>query len=72
MRKNNTPVKEPSTDRTAMLNVYDGRDCVGIIFCRGRAGVEAFSAADISLGLFESESEAAAEIWRHHHHQRRL
>ena len=39
----------------AMLTVFDGEQVIGFIMRRGPAGVEAFSAAEASLGLFETE-----------------
>jgi hypothetical protein len=50
-----------------MLAVYDGRNCAGrLLRCR-QAGVEAFSADDISLGVYETEAAAASALWRHAH-----
>jgi hypothetical protein len=45
---------------TALLAVYDGRNCVGHLLHRGKSGVEAFDADDNSLGLFPTQAEAAA------------
>jgi hypothetical protein len=42
--------------------VYDGRQCLGHIIARGKAGFEAFDSDDKSLGLFASQKEAAATI----------
>jgi hypothetical protein len=50
---------------TAVLTVFDGEQAIGFILRRGPAGVEAFSAAEISLGLFETEDNAASAIWKH-------
>jgi hypothetical protein len=53
----------------ALLSVFDGRNCVGCILRRGPAGVEAFTAADKSLGLFRNEDAAATALWQHAHGQ---
>jgi hypothetical protein len=50
-----------------MLAVYDGRNCVGRLLRRRQAGVEAFSADDISLGAYETEAAAASALWRYAH-----
>jgi hypothetical protein len=42
----------------------ENRNYLGHIIRRDLAGVEAFNVAGINLGLFQDESEAAAEIWR--------
>ena len=42
---------------TALLAVYDGRNCVGHLLHRGKSGVEAFDADDNSLGLFPTQAE---------------
>jgi hypothetical protein len=54
---------------SSLLSVYDGRCCIGLILRRGPAGVEAFDAANESLGLFQNEDEAAAALWRCAHKQ---
>jgi hypothetical protein len=48
-----------------MLAVYDGRNCVGRLLRRVQAGVEDFTADDISLGVYETEAAAASALWRH-------
>jgi hypothetical protein len=40
--------------------VYDGRRCLGFLMSRGKAGVEAFDAADRSLGIFPDQKSAAS------------
>jgi hypothetical protein len=45
-----------------MVSVYSGRTCLGFVFCRGRAGFEAFDAEQRSLGIFPPQREAAAAI----------
>jgi hypothetical protein len=44
-----------------MISVYDGRQCVGFVIERGRRGYEAFTAAEHSLGLFETKDAAIGE-----------
>jgi hypothetical protein len=46
----------------AMLAVYDGLACIGFIMTRGRRGFEAFDATERSLGVFETQDEAANKI----------
>jgi hypothetical protein len=46
----------------SLLSVYDGQVCVGHLIRRGKAGVEAFGADDVSLGIFASETLAANAI----------
>jgi hypothetical protein len=53
----------------SMLSVFDERRCIGVILLRGPAKVEAFTAENESLGLFQNEDQAAAALWRHAHHQ---
>ena len=59
------PVPAPTPTIATMLSVYDGSSCIGLILRCGPAGVEAFNPADQSIGLFESEHEAAVVLWRH-------
>jgi hypothetical protein len=49
------------TDTTSspMVSVFDGRDCLGFILSRGKAGFQAITADDRELGLFWSQQEAA-------------
>jgi hypothetical protein len=54
---------------TAMLSVFDGRACIGHIVRRHwvegwAVAFEAFDNDDHSLGIFPSDQEAAAAIWR--------
>jgi hypothetical protein len=46
----------------SMLAVYDGQTCVGFILARGRVGFEGFDAGERSLGVFETQDEAANKI----------
>jgi len=39
--------------------VYDGRQCLGHVLARGPAGFEAFDANDTSVGIFETQRQAA-------------
>jgi hypothetical protein len=45
-----------------MAYVTDGRDCIGQILSRGRAGFEALDREQCSLGLFETEAAAARAV----------
>jgi hypothetical protein len=45
-----------------MLTIYSGRECIGHLYLRGKAGVEAFDVHDKSLGLFPDQQSAAAAI----------
>jgi hypothetical protein len=52
------------------MMVFDERRCIGQIMRRGPTGLEAFNAADESLGLFQTETDAAAAVWRYARGQR--
>jgi len=43
--------------------VYDGKKCVGHVLARGRAGYEAFTVDEHSLGLFETAAKAANAVF---------
>jgi hypothetical protein len=45
-----------------MLSVFDGRRCAGFLLHRGASGWEAFSADEISLGVFTTRQDAANAI----------
>jgi hypothetical protein len=45
-----------------MLTIYDGQTCIGFVLARGKLGFEAFTAEQRSLGMFDSEREAAEAI----------
>lgn len=47
---------------TPMLSVYDGRECRGFIFARGKFGFEAFDTDQRSLGIFPNQKGAADAI----------
>jgi hypothetical protein len=54
-----------STDKSSiMVSVFDGRCCIGFVTSRGKAGFESFDADQKSIGLFRSEADAAAALWR--------
>jgi len=42
--------------------VYDGRECLGFVLSRGRAGFEAFDREERSLGLFPTAKQAAGAL----------
>jgi len=44
------------------VSVTSGRDCIGHIVCRGRAGFEAFDRDDVSLGIYPDMPSAANAI----------
>jgi hypothetical protein len=44
--------------------VYDGRDCLGFILARGKVGFEAIDRDERSLGLFQTQREAANAVMR--------
>jgi hypothetical protein len=52
--------------------VDEDRNHIGHIISRSPTGVEAFDVADASLGFFQDEREAAAEIWRHRRQQQKV
>jgi hypothetical protein len=45
-----------------LLSVYDGQQCVGFVYARGRTGFEAFTAAQQSLGIFATQREAVTAV----------
>jgi hypothetical protein len=47
---------------TPMVSVVHGRACLGFILARGRAGYEAFTADEQSLGLFKTQAQAANAV----------
>jgi hypothetical protein len=42
--------------------VYSGQDCLGFLLSRGKQGVEAFTAAEDSLGFFPDQKSAANAV----------
>jgi hypothetical protein len=51
-------VHEPA-NKHLVLWVYSGRECAGFLLPRGKSGVEAFTAASKSLGIFATQKAAA-------------
>jgi hypothetical protein len=43
--------------------VTDGREAIGFVLARGRAGYEAFTVDERSLGLFETAAKAANAVF---------
>jgi hypothetical protein len=43
--------------------VYDGRNAIGFVLARGRAGFEGFDREQHSLGLFKTATAAANAIF---------
>jgi hypothetical protein len=56
------PARERSLAATPLISIFDGRQCIGHVFGRGRDGFEAFNGADASLGLFANQKDAIAAI----------
>jgi hypothetical protein len=44
---------------TPLVSVYSGRQCIGFVIARSKAGFEAFDPNDKSLGVFASMKLAA-------------
>jgi hypothetical protein len=51
-----------TADKTALLSVYSGRLCLGFVLARGKAGFEAFTANQQSIGVFADQHAAVAAI----------
>jgi hypothetical protein len=51
-------------EASAMVSVYDGRQCIGFVLARGKEGFEAFDAGERGLGTYRTEREAAAAVMR--------
>ena len=47
-----------------IVPVFSGKICLGFILARGKAGFEALTVDERSLGLFPTQHEAAAAIMR--------
>jgi hypothetical protein len=45
-----------------VVTVYDGQQCLGFVFARGKLGFEASDRDERSLGIFPSQREAAAAL----------
>ena len=48
-----------STPSSVLAYVYDGRQCLGHVLGRGPKGFEAFDRDDKSVGIFETQRQAA-------------
>jgi len=48
--------------KPTLQSAYSGRTCVGFLLPRGRQGVEAFDAHNVSLGLYSDLRSAADAI----------
>ena len=44
---------------TPLVSIYDGRECLGHVLSRGPKGFEAFDRDDQSVGIFETQRQAA-------------
>jgi hypothetical protein len=51
-----------STSSSPMVSIYDGQQCCGWVYARGRTGFEAFTADQRSLGTFATQHEAAVAV----------
>jgi hypothetical protein len=47
---------------TALVSIYDGRECVGFVISRGKLGYEAIDRAERSLGVYQTQGEAAQRV----------
>jgi hypothetical protein len=52
-----------NTSTAPMSYVYDGRECLGFVLSRGRAGFEAFDREERSLGLYPTAPAAANAVF---------
>jgi hypothetical protein len=60
-------VKPASTHpRPSLLSIYSGRECCGFLLRHGRDGTEAFTAAEVSLGIFPTDASAADAVTAAH------
>jgi hypothetical protein len=50
------------SERTPLVSIYSGRDCLGFVLARGPDGLEAFDRDEHSLGTFPSTKAAADAI----------
>jgi hypothetical protein len=55
---------------TPMSYVTDGREAIGFVLARGRAGHEAFDREQRSLGLFKTAAAAANAVFEAAAHER--
>ena len=57
-----TAIPKPAATATLTV-VYDGgQRCIGHVLSRGKAGHEAFTADDVSLGIFPNMKAAAGAV----------
>jgi hypothetical protein len=54
----------PKPAATAMISVYAGQRCIGFVIARGKDGHEAFTAAELSLGVYRTMKLAANAVSR--------
>jgi hypothetical protein len=47
---------------TPLAYVYDGRQILGHVLARGKAGFEVFDRDDKSLGIFQTQAEAVRAL----------
>ena len=53
---------EAIQNQPTLQSVYSGRERVGYLLLRGGQGIEAFDAAEVSLGIYPDSETAAAAI----------
>lgn len=58
-------MNEATNKKPPIASVIHERQCVGFLIARGPIGVEAFDAAEHSLGTFADERDAVATILNH-------
>jgi hypothetical protein len=47
---------------TPLVSIYDGRECVGFVISRGKLGYEAIDRVERSLGVYQTQGEAAQRV----------
>lgn len=55
---------EAILENPSLQSVYLGHECIGFLLARGPRGIEAYDAAEHSLGIFKTLKEAADAITR--------
>jgi hypothetical protein len=53
---------DATQNQPALQSVYDGRERVGHLLLRGKQGVEAFDANEVSLGIYPDLKTAADAV----------
>jgi len=48
-----------NTSTAPMSYIYDGRECLGFVLARGKLGFEAMDREEKSLGIFDTQRQAA-------------